>query len=511
MALSMKSFVCREAVMVVAAVMVAAASPSAEGERTITDTGIASEIESELLFDPMVDLNEIRVGVDDGVATLQGRTDSLLEKRRSEKIARMVKGVREVVNLIEVDLPKREKMMVSADVLTALAENPATTRYKLEVAADEDGGITLTGAVDSWRERWLVEQLASAVHGVTSVTNELEVREDRDRPADEIEDSIRQALRWDVNVDAGLIEVEVEGDKAVLTGVVGSAAEESYAQWLAHVPGIVWVDTSGLEVERWARDSDLREPTYIPMPKDEIERAIESALDRDARVPSEKVRVEVDGTTAILRGEVGSVMGKRAAESSARRVVGVRRVENRIRVAPGEVVEEVTLERRVANAMDRNPYLRDNEVRVEVSDGRVTLTGYADNLFERAEAEDVAASVGGVTSIENYMTVRDATVPVFTSPYVDWWIAEDTVIDAPATRDRIITDQTDEELAEEVRDELWWSPFVDSDDVTVMADSGTVTLTGVVDSFGERRAAMENAYEAGALVVRNRLDVETAD
>jgi osmotically-inducible protein OsmY len=44
---------------------------------------------------------------------------------------------------------------------------------------------------------------------------------------------------------------------------------------------------------------------------------------------------------------------------------------------------------------------------------------------------------------------------------------------------------------------LWWSPFVDSDDVNVTVDDGVVTLTGAVDSWSEYNAAANNAYEGG--------------
>jgi len=71
--------------------------------------------------------------------------------------------------------------------------------------------------------------------------------------------------------------------------------------------------------------------------------------------------------------------------------------------------------------------------------------------------------------------------------------------------------RTDAEMKEDVEDELWWSPFVDSDDVSVSVDQGVVRLEGRVDSWSELRAAVENAYEGGAYSVDNDLIViETA-
>ena len=66
---------------------------------------------------------------------------------------------------------------------------------------------------------------------------------------------------------------------------------------------------------------------------------------------------------------------------------------------------------------------------------------------------------------------------------------------------------SDAEIKEEINDELFWSPFVDADDVTVTVDQGTATLSGVVDSRSEYLSAEENAYEGGAVFVDNDLIV----
>jgi osmotically-inducible protein OsmY len=49
---------------------------------------------------------------------------------------------------------------------------------------------------------------------------------------------------------------------------------------------------------------------------------------------------------------------------------------------------------------------------------------------------------------------------------------------------------------------------VDRDEVTVTVDDGVAELTGTVETWNERRAAEENAYEGGAVTVDNDLGVE---
>jgi len=54
----------------------------------------------------------------------------------------------------------------------------------------------------------------------------------------------------------------------------------------------------------------------------------------------------------------------------------------------------------------------------------------------------------------------------------------------------------DAQIRENIKDQMFWSPFVEADQVTVS-----------VDSFAERNAATENAYEGGATWVDNDLVV----
>lgn len=68
--------------------------------------------------------------------------------------------------------------------------------------------------------------------------------------------------------------------------------------------------------------------------------------------------------------------------------------------------------------------------------------------------------------------------------------------------------KSDAQLKEDVKSELHWSPFVDSDDITVSVKKGEVTLKGTVEDQSEVDDAIENAYEAGAKNVISKLKIE---
>lgn len=123
------------------------------------------------------------------------------------------------------------------------------------------------------------------------------------------------------------------------------------------------------------------------------------------------------------------------------------------------------------------------EADVKVYDGRVVLVGEVDDEQAKMATERIAKSVSGVRSVENALEVP--TEERLIDPYPDAWVTM-----------RVNTDLA---MAEEVH-----GPNIDVETV-----SGTVYLTGVVESEAEKRRAAEVAGDVtGALEVRNLLFVE---
>ena len=68
--------------------------------------------------------------------------------------------------------------------------------------------------------------------------------------------------------------------------------------------------------------------------------------------------------------------------------------------------------------------------------------------------------------------------------------------------------RADADILEDIRGELFWSPYVDAEEVAVSVHNGVATLKGTVDSYSEMYSALANAYEGGATTVHNELRVE---
>lgn len=446
-------------------------------QKLLRDMDITDAIERDLRVDPGVPFDGIDVETDNGIVMLDGTVPYVLARDRSAEIAQGVKGVRSVVNRIVVKPPPRDDADVERDVREALLVDPATGNFAVHADVTE-GVVTLTGATDSWAGKQLAAETVKGVKGVRAVRNDIDVEYTADRSDEEIADEIRQRLEWDVRVDGQLLHVDVNHGDVVLTGAVGSAADRSRAFSDAWVAGVRTVDDERVEVQWWAR-TRMRAADQPGRTDRTIRLAVRAAFLHDPRVVGDYPDVEVRDGRATLRGVVDSISTRQAAEEDARNTVGVLRVESLLKVRPIPATDTQLVER-VTEALARNPYLDQYQIGVAARSGVVRLSGDVDTAFAARVAGFVASHVNGVVDVVNAL--------------------EPPRTDVPTANDRQIRDH--------IEDQLFWSPFVDADEVLTTVHNGVATLSGTVDSMRERNAAEENAYEGGAVRVVNDLHVK---
>jgi osmotically-inducible protein OsmY len=470
----------------------------------VEDGKINDIVSDVLLRDPAVRRFSIDIETTDGIVVLKGDTNNILAKERATRLARTVKGVRGVVNNIRVEPFERDDADILADVFDALRADPATDSWQLDVRV-EDGEVALSGKTESWQEKQLAETVAKGVRGVKRVQNDISVNKKKKRTDEEIEKDIRSALRWDRYVDHVLIDTDSEAGRVTLSGSVGSSAEKARVMAIARVSGVKDVDASELDVRSWARDEEFRKGKYEPIEDERVRDAIQDALFYDPRVANFKVNARVDNGVAVLEGEVDNLKAKRSAAKTARNVVGVWLVKNRLRVVP-RTPDDATVEKRVEKALGNHPFLESYEIGVEVKNGVAILTGMVDSNYEKATADDVASRVYGVIRVNNNLMLSDPFVTLHYNPYVDdaWYIYDYPWYVYPD----YITTREDREIESSIKSELFWSPFVNEEDVSVEVTAGTAVLEGTVETYAESRAAREQAFEGGAVSVVNNLEVE---
>lgn len=75
----------------------------------------------------------------------------------------------------------------------------------------------------------------------------------------------------------------------------------------------------------------------------------------------------------------------------------------------GEYIDDAGITTRVKAAFLRDPMVSFMDVGVDTFKGTVQLNGFVDTAEQRSRAEQIAASVPGVVSVQNQLTVKTQT------------------------------------------------------------------------------------------------------
>jgi osmotically-inducible protein OsmY len=153
------------------------------------------------------------------------------------------------------------------------------------------------------------------------VVQKIEVRlsESGKRKDTDIAEAIQSAFRWSVLVPKDKIKVKVEDGWVTLEGNVEWEFEKNAArkavEKLEGVKGVI---------------NNIRiTPKVTPT---EISKKIKAAFVRSATFDSDRIDVDVDGSTVTLRGKVRSWAEKKEAEKQAWLAPGITKVENEIEI-----------------------------------------------------------------------------------------------------------------------------------------------------------------------------------
>lgn len=478
-------------------------------QKKMTDQQITTEVDHTLLTDSALLNNQIDAKVDQGIVTLSGTADHLMAKERAAKLVQTIRGVRGVVNVIELKSSSSSDEEIRKAVDSALLYDAATDSYELKPEV-KDGVVTLSGTVQSYREQQLAVSVTKGVKGVKGVRDSITLKIKSNRADTEIAPEVARGIAIDAWLDPTLITTSVKNGVVTLTGVVGSSAHYDRAILLAWVAGVKSVNAERLMIKPWAKPSGQRNDMNAIRSDPQIKQAVRDAFVVDPRVFSFNPTIEVENGDVTLTGMVDNVKAKSAAEQDALNTVSVWRVKNLLKVRPAKPVTDDKLSQSVSSAFLRDPVVESYQINVKAKNGVITLTGTVDSYFEKTQAEDIASRANGVVNVKNNLAVSYPTLVYYDlrhdpdwgsyRPFYSYWNAYTPYYPWPRT--------SDAEMKTDIENDLFWSPFVTAAQVTVKVENGVATLTGTVDSWSEYRAATENAYDGGALYVKNALKIK---
>ncbi|MGD8867927.1 MAG: BON domain-containing protein, partial [Gemmatimonadales bacterium] len=284
-----------------------------------------------LSHDPRTLTSEISVETRDGIVKLSGVVDNLASQNFAIAEAKKVRGVRGVIDGIDVVPVHRPDEQVAREVVRRLENSMAVDARSLVVDVHE-GVVTLSGELPDWNQREEARALAAGVRGVKDVVDKSDIHRGEGISDERLAAESRERLRRDAYLSELPISVAVDDGVITVTGTVGNLYEKERAgRRLLWQYGVRSVNNE-LEVEPW-ENYGVR--NAAPEPSDaELKRTVREELETDLRLTPDQISVDAVAGHVMLFGSVPSLRQKRIAETDTRDVVGVAWVTNELVVYP---------------------------------------------------------------------------------------------------------------------------------------------------------------------------------
>ena len=221
-------------------------------------------------------------------------------------------------------------------------------------------------------------------------------------------------------------------------------------------------------------------PQTIKKTDTQIHHDVIEELKWDSRVDETEVGVQAAGGVVTLTGTVTSWAKRVAAQEAARRVIGVLDVANdlKVKAAGGFSRTDTEIAQAVRQALEWDVFVPNEKITSTVTDGWVTLEGPVERSTQREAAERAVRNLMGVKMVVNKITVTQPKAVIG-----DVRKAIEQALERRAEREA-------RQIAVDVRD-------------------GTVTLTGPVHSWAERKSVLAAArFTPGVRVVEDHLRTE---
>jgi len=202
----------------------------------------------------------------------------------------------------------------------------------------------------------------------------------------------------------------------------------------------------------------------------QIKQDVLEELKWDPEIDHTKIGVTVSDGAVTLTGHAANYWQKRAVRKAAKRVDGVHAVVDQVDVQleSQHRTSDEGLAERVAHVLTWNVSLPKTNIKAEVKNGVVTLTGDVEWQYQRANVLRNIEHIGGVANVINLITIKPRVSAV--------------------------------DVQQRITDALKRHADIEASKVSIMALNGTVTLSGTVDSLAEMDRVERAAWAAPGVI-----------
>ena len=210
-----------------------------------------------------------------------------------------------------------------------------------------------------------------------------------------LQKDVQEAIKWEPLLHVAEIGVIAKDGIITLTGTVDSYVKKLEAEEAAKsVAGVKAV----IEKIKVQFDSLLNKDD------NEIAHNVLNAFNWNWEVPKDKIKITVENGWVRLEAELQWNYQKEAAKKSVHNLVGVKGISNDI-IIKSEANDKIE-KGNIESALARHWSLNSEDIQVEVSDNKVTLSGIVDSWYERTEAERIAWNAPGVWQVQNELVLE---------------------------------------------------------------------------------------------------------
>lgn len=204
-----------------------------------TNESLQKDVQDAIKWEPLLHAAEIGVIVKDGIVTLTGTVDSYTKKLEAEHAAKMVSGVKAVVEKIDIrygSYGKKSDSEIASEIINAFRWNWSIPEDKIKVKV-ENGWVTIEGTVNWNYQKESANDAVKNLLGVIGVTNKITIKSDVADLVEKKEIEKALARNWTINHDN--IKVKVAANEVTLSGIVNSYYEKDEAERIAwNAPGV---------------------------------------------------------------------------------------------------------------------------------------------------------------------------------------------------------------------------------------------------------------------------------
>jgi osmotically-inducible protein OsmY len=209
-----------------------------------------------------------------------------------------------------------------------------------------------------------------------------------------------------------------------------------------------------------------------------LKKLVEDELAWEPSIDAADVAVTVDKGIVTLEGHAGTYAQKAAAETTVKRVKGVRGFVDRLEILPfgAKYGSDEDIADRAAKVVEWDVTIPKGAVQIQVADGYVTLTGEVEWQYQRFAAEQAVRKLYGIRGMSNQIKLK--------------------------TRVRAA------DVKRRIEDALERQADLTAKEIQVTVDGDRVRLDGKVKAWAERKTIERAAWAApGVKIVEDHVHI----